>query len=214
VSLYRSSGGLYRSTVLDFLDWIDHAFGTAWAAPPAGYLLLKQVHSARVLNSSEWRPEEEGDALATVEPGLRLGVKTADCVSILIADPRHRAVAAVHAGWRGTAAGIARAAVGRMEEWFGSEPGELVAALGPSIGPCCYEVGPEVACLFPAVLTAGGRPAVDLRQANLEVLCSAGVRRACVDAEPPCTHCGGAEFFSWRRDKVPAQRMYSVVGLR
>jgi YfiH family protein len=92
----------------------------------------------------------QGDALLTATPGLLLVIKTADCVPILLADKRRRAVAAVHAGWRGTLARIAEKTVGRMQMEFGSEPRDVVAALGPAIGRCCYEVGPEVAQAFAA----------------------------------------------------------------
>jgi hypothetical protein len=214
VSLYQAPDGLYRSTLLESFGWLDHAFGTAAAAPPPGYLLLKQVHSATVLHSSEWLPDAEADALVASGPGVRLAVKTADCVPVLICDPRRRAVAAVHAGWRGAHLGVAAAAIARMMDLFSSVPEELYAALGPSIGPCCYEVGPDVASLFPPAATAAGRPAADLRGANVSILNAVGLPLAHIDANPPCTYCGGAEFFSWRRDRAKGQRMIAVIGLR
>ena len=89
-----------------------------------------------------------GDALLTGTPRLILAVKTADCVPILLADTRRRAVAAVHTGWRGTLARIAEKTLGRMQMEFGTQPKDVVAVLGPAIGRCCYEVGPEVAQAF------------------------------------------------------------------
>jgi len=90
----------------------------------------------------------KADALATHTQGLLLGVQTADCVPILLADTRHRTVAAIHAGWRGTLARIAVKTLGRMRMEFGTQPRDVVAAIGPAIGRCCYEVGPEVAQAF------------------------------------------------------------------
>src|SRR6185437_1817778 len=90
----------------------------------------------------------QGDALLTNVPGILLAIQTADCVPILIADMKHRAVAAIHAGWRGTHLRIAAKALGRMRMEFGTSPQDTVAAIGPSIGPCCYEVGSEVAAAF------------------------------------------------------------------
>jgi hypothetical protein len=104
----------------------------------------------------------EGDALLDNTPGSVVAIKTADCLPILLVDDRHRAVAAVHAGWRGTVAGIAQRAVEAMRAQFGSAPGDLRAAIGPGIGPCCYEVGPEVAAEF----GRQGRAHVDLGEAN------------------------------------------------
>jgi hypothetical protein len=96
----------------------------------------------------------QGDALLTSQPGLLLAVQTADCVPILLADPARRAVAAVHAGWRGTLARVVAKTVGRMRLEFGTRPADIVAAIGPAIGRCCYEVGPEVAQAFLAQFPA------------------------------------------------------------
>ncbi|MHB8539553.1 MAG: peptidoglycan editing factor PgeF [Candidatus Acidiferrales bacterium] len=112
---------------------------------------LRQVHSDVVhIIREPLSDTPKGDALATRTPGLLLGIQTADCVPILLVDPRHRAVAAVHAGWRGTLARIAAKTVGRMTMEFETRPGDVLAALGPAIGRCCYEVGPEVVKEFAA----------------------------------------------------------------
>lgn len=114
-------------------------------------ITLRQVHSD-VLHVIR-RPlaaAPNGDALATQTRNLLLGIQTADCIPILLVDPRHRAVAAVHAGWRGTVARIAAKTVGRMTMEFGTRPKDLLAALGPGIGRCCYEVGPDVVKEFAA----------------------------------------------------------------
>jgi len=99
---------------------------------------------------------QQGDAMITREPGLLLGIQTADCVPILLVDTKTRVVAAIHAGWRGTLARIAAKTLGRMRFEFGTQPGEVVAALGPAIGRCCYEVGPEVAQAFSGQFAPAG----------------------------------------------------------
>jgi hypothetical protein len=112
---------------------------------------LRQFHSDVIHIAAEPSADApRADALATRSPGLLLGVQTADCVPILLADTRHCVVAAIHAGWRGTLARIAVKALGRMRMEFGTRPGDVVAALGPAIGRCCYEVGSDVARSYAA----------------------------------------------------------------
>lgn len=218
MSLIRSASGLYHSTLLADEPWLEHAFGTAAAMPENGFLVLRQVHSARVASASEWTEDLEADGLVTSRPGERIAVKTADCVPILIADPENRAVAALHAGWRGTLAGVAAAGVKALRDRLGADPGRLRAAFGPSIGPCCFETGGEVSVLFREIFPErndlGRRTRLDLRAANLRILAAAGVPAAQIDADPPCTCCGGGEFFSWRRDRRKGERMFTVIGIR
>lgn len=163
----------------------------------------KQVHSARVAlvvegTQPERVAEVEADALVSQVPGVVLGVYTADCVPILLSDDEGR-VAAVHAGWRGTVAGIANAAVEALVS-IGARREKLKAALGPSICAHCFEVGDEVADQFPpsAVLRGEGKPHVDLWEANRLMLAQAGLTR--IDSSPPCTMCEADRFFSFRRD--------------
>lgn len=216
MSIVRSPQGYFLSTLLSSETWLGHAFGTAVAPPPHVYLVLKQVHSNVVLLAGECGASAEGDGLITNEPGLFVAAKSADCVPLLLADPVHRVVAAVHAGWRGSLSNIAAAAVQRMEREFGSRPQDLVAALGPSIGPCCFEVGPEVAVLFRDTLPERNdldrRTAIDLWMVNWRHLVGAGVAPERVDTRPPCTCCGGDEFYSWRRDHIAGQRMFASIG--
>src|SRR6266481_2942994 len=122
---------------------------SALAANRQTLIALKQFHSD-VIHLFDSAPSEpcRGDASATTRPGLLLGVQTADCVPILLVDPKKRAVAAVHAGWRGTLQRIVVKAIGQMQMQFKSKPADLLAAIGPSIGGCCYEVGTEVATQF------------------------------------------------------------------
>lgn len=121
----------------------------ATAARGKSLVTLRQIHSdvVHVFSGAPARAPQ-GDAALCRQAGLLLGIQTADCVPILMADPRRRVVAAIHAGWRGTLARLLAKTLGRMRLEFGTRPEEVVAALGPAIGPCCYEVGPEVAQAF------------------------------------------------------------------
>ena len=168
--------------------------------------------------------EEKCDALATREPGVLLGVKTADCVPVLLADARTGACAAVHAGWRGTLQEIVAHAVSQMAGEFGTRAADVRAAVGPAALACCYEVGPEVVEAFRAQFadadqlftpTAGGRARVDLHRANREQLTQAGVREERIHTLPLCTICRPDLFFSYRRDKPlhgRTGRLLSVIG--
>ncbi len=117
--------------------------------PVDALAIPRQVHSANVARVGAAGAVAETDALVTNTPGVYLCVTVADCVPILIHDPEHRAVAAVHAGWRGSAAGILSLALKLMRSAFGTRPGDLRAYVGPAAGGCCYEVGPDVAERFP-----------------------------------------------------------------
>ena len=139
-----------------------------------------------------------------------MGVKTADCFPILLADERAHAVAAVHAGWRGTAQRIVMRAVEAMRDSFGTVPADLHAAIGPGIGSCCYEVGPEVA----AELGARDRKHVDQAFINRGQLIAAGMAPDRIYLAGLCTKCGAEEFHSFRRDGASAGRMLSVIGVR
>ena len=122
---------------------------TAAGAKDLPLITLKQFHSdvIHVFDLPSTDPCR-GDASITNRPNLLLAIQTADCVPILLVDPQKRAIAAIHAGWRGTLARIAAKTIGKMQMHFGTNPRDLLAAIGPSIGPCCYEVGTEVATQF------------------------------------------------------------------
>lgn len=217
MSIVRHPSGHYSSTLLAQYAGLYHAFGTAAAAPPGGYATLQQIHSARVVEACVPGEPDEGDALITAEAQVRVAVKTADCVPLLLFDPRRKAVAAVHAGWRGVVQDIAAAAVEAMARRYGTRPEDLAAAVGPAIGGCCFEVGPEVAEQFRRIFPERGdldrQTNVDLEEAVARQLRAAGVQDQQIDRGAPCTYCGGQEFFSWRRDRVLGQRMFAVIGL-
>jgi len=211
---YKDSRQVYRASELDALPWLIHGFGTRQSDIPAWFenlATVKQIHSATVVNA-EGRCGilGEGDALLEDRPGAVIAVKTADCMPILLADERHRAIAAVHAGWRGTVARIVVAAVDGMRSRFGTLPGDLHAAIGPGIGKCCYQVGPEVAAQF----GEQGRAHISLRDANRAQLLTAGVTPERIYASNLCTMCLAGEFHSFRRDREQAGRMHSFAGIR
>jgi YfiH family protein len=211
---YKDSRQVYRASELDALPWLIHGFGTRQSDIPAWFenlATVKQIHSATVVNA-EGRCGilGEGDALLEDRPGAIIAVKTADCMPILLADERHRAIAAVHAGWRGTVARIVVAAVDGMRARFGTAPGDLHAAIGPGIGKCCYQVGPEVAAQF----GERGRAHISLRDANRAQLLTAGVTPERIYASNLCTMCLAGEFHSFRRDGEAAGRLYSFAGIR
>ena len=211
---YRDSLNIYRVTELEGMEWLVHGFGTRLSDVPSMFgnlATLKQIHSSTCV-PGEGRSGVlgEGDALLENRPGSVVAVKTADCIPILLVDERARAVAAVHAGWRGTVARIARKAAEAMGVRFGTQPGDLHAAIGPGIGVCCYEVGPEVAAQF----GGEGRGHIDLAAENRRQLEELGVTPARIYASNLCSMCRGEEFHSFRRYKEAAGRLHSFVGIR
>ena len=209
---------MLKAPNLSRYDWLTHGFGLRDSVYPEPVTTLKQIHSGLVLEAVPPGGDRfsEGDALVTKAPGMLVGVRTADCVPILIADERTRAVAAVHAGWRGTAQNIVAAAVHALVTRFGSRAEDLHAAVGPSIGPCCYEVGVDVARRFdtgePERDTAEGPRKIDLPGINERQLRDAGVADVWVAGE--CTYCESGRYYSFRREKEQAGRMMSFVGQR
>jgi YfiH family protein len=167
---------------------------------------LKQIHSSVVLVADRAGLIGEGDALVTAQPGIAVSVRTADCYPILLADSRRHVVAAVHAGWRGTAARIVPEAIAKMRAQWGTGPQDIYAAIGPGIGGCCHEVGSEVARQFGA---KAGRLA--LAEANRCQLIDSGVENGHIDVLGLCTFCDPAQFHSFRRDKDEAGRMVSFI---
>ncbi len=163
----------------------------------------------------------QADALMTIDPGVLLGVRVADCVPILLADESGRAVAAIHAGWRGITAHILAATLYRLHTHFGIQPRRLLAAIGPCISAAHFEVGLEVAAAFDeAKLSAAvhreyePRPHIDLQAAVAIQLERAGLRASRIDRNDLCTHRDQAEFFSHRRDAGQTGRMVAVIGGR
>jgi len=212
-------------------------------APSMRLVTVRQVHGNHVemvkaenalagrLETLEGKAVLEGDGLVTNAPGVLLATGTADCVPVLIVDPVRRAVGAFHAGWRGTVARIVEKGVETMRREYGSRAGDLKAAIGPSIGPCCYTVGDEVwkrftegfpygAELFHKMDVEGGAPAlrVDLWEANRRQLLEAGLPEESITVLGECTACtldasGEPKYFSHRAQAGRTGRMLNVIGI-
>ena len=207
--------GIYRCDDLQEFIWQKHGFGTREASPTAA-LTLHQIHSASVFNAGVVKDRDrEGDALVTDDVGVTIGVRTADCVPVLILDGRTRAVAAVHAGWRGTAAAIIKRTIEKMSQDFDTNPADIYAAIGPCIRACCYEVGPEVmkhfVALFPEYEETLGKWNLDLPEANRRQLLEAGVSADRVFDSGLCTSCQSESFYSYRREPDKPGRMTSFI---
>ena len=182
------------------------------------------THSDRVavVSQADWgRRFGDTDALVTADPGVYLTLRFADCVPILLYDPVRRVIGIVHAGWRGTLALITQKTARVMGEAFGSDPADLVAGIGPSLGPCCAEMGAEVVARTRAVFGAAAddllrpgvrKPHLDLWAANRLQLEAIGVRQ--VETAGLCTVCHVADYFSHRAEHGKTGRFGAVIGLR
>jgi polyphenol oxidase len=202
---------------------------------------VRQVHSGTVqavrqedgaiegkLQTADGKAILEGDGLITDLPGILIGVGTADCVPVLVVDVRKRVVAAFHAGWRGTVARIVEHGIAEMQAQYGSQTADLVAAVGPSIGPCCYKVGEGVREEFGKQFayakdvfsreSDAGEIRLNLWEANRRQLLDAGISEARVTMLEECTACtetktGAMRYFSHRAEHGIAGRMLNVVGV-
>jgi hypothetical protein len=192
-------------------------------------ITLRQIHSCQIVKAERGdaarEPLPEGDGLITDQTGVLLGMQTADCIPVLVADLRRRAVGAFHAGWRGTVQGIAAAGVAQMRQWYGCDPAEMLAFIGPGIGLCCYTVGEEVraafaerfgyaAELFRNAEDSASAPRLHLREANRRQLLDAGLRPEAIALVGGCTLCERDLFFSHRGEQGRTGRMLSVIGIR
>ncbi len=207
-------------------------------APPAWLTFGQQVHGARVAvvgNENRGDVFEEADALVTNAALVPLVILTADCAAIVLVDPVRRAAGIAHAGWRGTVARIAQRTVVTMRDAFGSNPADLLAGIGPSIGPCCYEVGRDVidaaseafegraeeVLVEPDMASAGSfRASVnedkkhfDLWRANELVLLDAGLRDEHIETSRLCTACRTDLFYSHRAEHGNTGRFGGIVML-
>jgi YfiH family protein len=194
-----------------------HGFLPGRVEPEPAVLLPRQVHGTRVLELAPDGERPEADGLVTARSGTCVGVVTADCVPILMVAPKQHVVAAVHAGWRGAAAGIVDAAVARLRT-FGVEPDDVEVCLGPAIGSCCYEVGAEVHAAFVGRTGAATEAAwarrndrwmLDVRAAVRALLARGGVERTTIVG--PCTRCS-TDYCSYRRDGAGVGRQVSFIG--
>ncbi len=249
-----------RFQVLQSLDIAEYTCATMWMIHSARVLNLdaqdwpdwRDDWSHRVYKLDElgypagtrlqwtFKPRTQGDALITRQRGVALAMSTADCVPLLFYDPVTDAIGIAHAGWRGTARGIAAATVTAMREQFGSRPADIHVGVGPSIGPCCYEVSAEVQELFlgqrdfeelptepryrelvasSAVFETVQLPAreslrLNLWETNRKQLLSAGLTPEHIELPDTCTSCARDRFFSHRADAGRTGRFPSILALR
>lgn len=243
----RESNGIRycRSKMLAAFPWLQQGFSTRCSAPgareeagaeeeyrrrflaifqlaPDQTQLAKQVHGDTVLIIDQLQPGKElpeADAMITNRPGVGLATIHADCVPVVLVDPVHRVIAAVHAGWKGTLAGIVRKTVARMGEEYGSVPAECYAAIGPAIGSCCYRVPPERIALFaekwPEFDFAAFQEesTLDLALINQQFLENCGFRPEQIDNARVCTACHHTDFYSFRRERATG-RMLSLIVMK
>jgi polyphenol oxidase len=195
----------------------------ALGVPAERVYFLSQVHGRDVVSvtGTEDRAEvvlREGDALVAADPGCAAGVRTADCLPILVADTVTGGVVAIHAGWKGLVAAVIEAGIERLREVTGAR-GDLVAAIGPHITVKSFEVSDDVATTLAGCSsdhdvverTAGAKPHVDLARIARAQLVAAGVPRASIDVVPGCTYRDADDFFSFRRDGARSGRHLSAI---
>ena len=202
------------------------ALANALGVEAGALVRMRQVHCADVYepqHSAVAAPFEgwpEADIAVSNDRSVALSVRAADCVPILLGDRRSGAVAAVHAGWKGTAAGAAIVAVRSLASRYQTRPEDVIAAVGPCIGPCCYEVGPELIGHFAAHPgsrewfsdgSAGARPRLDLWRATRDQLASTGVPLTQIHVSALCTFDHPAVFHSYRRDGAGAGRLVAAI---
>lgn len=201
------------------------------------FVLMQQTHGDRIITLDARDPEPVADpplppeavyvcdALVTDRPGLAIGVKTADCVPLFLVDRVRRVIGVVHAGWRGTALNIAGQAVDAFIDRFGSQPGDIVAAIGPAIGPCCYEVDTTVYEALKVYAGEDGQPLfrpgaspgrwmLDLAMANRRQLARRGVPDGNIFSGCHCTSCRSEVFYSHRRDRGRTGRHFNFLMLK
>ncbi|HEU5367923.1 MAG TPA: peptidoglycan editing factor PgeF [Ktedonobacterales bacterium] len=215
-----------RRLLSEALERPDWPMATSWI-----------VHGDEVIEvGAEWKLDQDelrdpgfrrrADAMITQEPGVFLLISFADCLPVLYFDPVQRVAAIAHAGWRGTTLGIAARTVQALAERFGSRPADLLVGLAPAIGPCCYEVGPDVleafersphllelAALQPHANGRADRWTLDLKETNRQQLQAAGVVPEHIEIMPLCTGCRTDLFFSHRREQGKTGRFAVLVGL-
>lgn len=202
----------------------EYALAGCWQVHGAAARVVKSVADAQPAEHQLSGDTIYCDVIVSNAKGVLAGVKTADCVPILLGDPVTQAFAAVHAGWRGTLATASVVAVERLKNEYGAKPENLRVAIGASAGPCCYEVGGEVIDAFTSRFGSGanlfrttrpGHATVDLLKANRDQLESAGVLRERIHTAPICTMCRTDLFFSYRKEKKlngKVGRLMAVVG--
>jgi YfiH family protein len=232
--LGKADGNIGLGAPRDPIDaWaMRQTWSSAIGFDPGTIVGLRQVHGSGVCLATAADagkgaapgsgPTASADALITTSPGVTLMTLHADCLPILVVDPDMPAVAAIHAGWRGTVEDVAGFTISAMQTNFGSDPSRLVAYFGPSIGPCCYQVGDEVADAWnsrighqssQALFKRQGEWILDLRVANSHLLNSAGLNEANIEISDICTKCNGDHWFSHRGQGPNTGRFAAFIAI-
>lgn len=231
-------GSVLQSHLLNQQSGIEHFCSMRDCKDPDhGVWMPQQVHGTTIIEVDTKTPMDvnldrqpfDADAVITHEKGMWIGVHTADCVPVLLYDPRQGTVAAVHAGWRGTVKHIVSLTLQKMRDEMGSQMSEVLAMVGPSISPEAYEVGEEVAeefvkagrgeCVLRTLWGPNGRqrlskPHVDLWQSNVMDLLEAGVDLQHIDCTPWCTYEHYQEIYSARREGIGTGRIVTAIRLK
>jgi len=194
---------------------------------PLHFIVANQTHSDNIHIVTEdktkgWKSLsdaiEECDALITDRPHVMLTILTADCVPILLYDTKNHVIAAIHAGWKGTKAQIASKTITKMKETFNTKVEDIIAAIAPSIGACCYEVGEDVAQHFfdtpQGFRQVQDKYMLDLPQINKIQLLQAGLKEEHIEMSNICTACDVEHFFSYRKEQGCSGRFMSMIGLK
>lgn len=208
---------------------------TTLGIAPETIISTNQVHATRIVTvgaadcgRGALSPEtaiDECDGLLTATPGVPLTMNFADCTPIFLYDPKKKIAALVHGGWRGTAGNIAGCAVREMEKQFGADPKDILAAIGPAIGPCCFEVGEEVIAEFAKIFSPielaelaekkeNGRFLFHLPEANRRLLLRAGLAETNIEDCRLCTYCHDDKFFSYRKSGGKTGRHMGVICMK
>ncbi len=176
-----------------------------------------QVHSSHVQYARQPGRFPNTDGLTTDQKETYLTVTVADCLPVFLFDPFHNVIAGIHAGWKGSSQNITQKAIHFLKKRWQTNPSDLIVYLGPSAGVCCYEVGEEVAGLFPSVFSipqSNGKYHLDIPEVNKTQLVSEGVREENIEHENSCTICTPGQFHSYRRDAQKSGRMMGVIGIK
>lgn len=203
------------------IQYNERAVGEAFGFSPSSLVTLNQVHGNKVIvikktgEKALSKVDFNGDAIITNQRGFALGILTADCLPILIDDPSKGVIGAVHAGWKGTSLRIVQKTLLAMEKAFEVKPDDVKVALGPSIGPCCYEVDDKVLKPLRKSLTKEmipvGKRMLNLAQINRRLLLEVGVKEESIELVNICTSCRKDLFFSYRRDGKTGRQLSFIM---
>ena len=219
------SGKIGSAGTLNKIQAEARCFAASAGFDCSRFTTLRQVHGTAVVTANEADQNTEADGLVTNEAGVVLATFHADCAPLFFVDPVKRAVGLAHAGWRGTAGGIATAAVAKMANAYGCRPQDILAGIGPSIGLCCFEVDEPVAgeflCKLPALrdcvvppATQNGKYNINLSEINRRLLLEAGVLADHIETTHLCTTCHLDWFYSHRRQGRNRGSMAAFIAIK